>query len=157
EGRYAQIPREMLERGEWTVPYLQDEPYLDKPPLFYWLVMLSYQLFGVQDWSARLVPALFVHGSILITYLFGRPSLGERAAFWGSLALTLAPAFVGMGRLLLLDGVLAFWVTLAIFSSWEAMRGRGETSPQPLSLGERGSAQLHWGWWLISAIACGLG
>src|SRR5438132_761715 len=38
EGRYAQIPREMLERGDWTVPYLQDEPYLDKPPLFYWLV-----------------------------------------------------------------------------------------------------------------------
>src|SRR5262249_39644857 len=39
EGRYAQIPREMLERGSWIVPTLQGEPYLDKPPLFYWLVM----------------------------------------------------------------------------------------------------------------------
>src|SRR5262245_50873298 len=47
EGRYAEIPREMLERGEWVVPYLQSEPYLDKPPLLYWLVMLSYQIFGV--------------------------------------------------------------------------------------------------------------
>src|SRR5215472_4293255 len=36
EGRYAQIPREMLERGEWIVPHLQGEPYPDKPPLFYW-------------------------------------------------------------------------------------------------------------------------
>src|SRR5918912_1230815 len=44
EGRYAQIPREMLERGDWVVPTLQGKPYLDKPPLFYWLVMLSYSI-----------------------------------------------------------------------------------------------------------------
>ena len=42
EGRYAQIPKEMLDRGEWVVPTLQGEPYLDKPPLMYWLVKLSY-------------------------------------------------------------------------------------------------------------------
>ncbi|MCI0378405.1 MAG: hypothetical protein L0215_12420, partial [Gemmataceae bacterium] len=54
EGRYAQIPREMLERGDWIVPTLQNEPYLDKPPLFYWLVMLSYAVFGYHDWAARL-------------------------------------------------------------------------------------------------------
>src|SRR5438128_2659665 len=46
EGRYAQIPFEMLKRGEWVVPYLQGEPYLDKPPLLYWLVMASYSVFG---------------------------------------------------------------------------------------------------------------
>ena len=33
EGRYAQIPKEMLTHGEWVVPTLQGEPYLDKPPL----------------------------------------------------------------------------------------------------------------------------
>src|SRR5580704_3637006 len=60
EGRYAEIPREMLERGDWIVPYLQGEPYLDKPPLLYWLVMLSYQVFGISDAAARLVPALAV-------------------------------------------------------------------------------------------------
>src|SRR5437868_3070152 len=42
EGRYAEIPREMLARGECIVPVLQGEPYLDKPPLLYWLVMLAY-------------------------------------------------------------------------------------------------------------------
>ena len=57
EGRYAEIPREMLARGDWVVPYLEGEPYLDKPPLLYWLVIGSYRLFGVHDWSARLVPA----------------------------------------------------------------------------------------------------
>src|SRR5437660_6149693 len=61
EGRYAEIPREMLARPYGVVPYLHGEPYLEKPPLLYWLVMGSYQLLGIHDWSARLVPALALH------------------------------------------------------------------------------------------------
>jgi len=141
EGRYAEIPREMLWHGEWVVPYLQGEPYLDKPPLLYWLVGLSYRLFGVHDWSARLVPALAVHGCILLTYGFGRRILGERAAFWGSLLLSLAPGFITIGRLLILDGLLTFWVTLALLAAYEAVRG----------------GRLHGGWWLVAAAACGFG
>ncbi len=141
EGRYAEIPREMLARGEWVVPYLQGEPYLDKPPLFYWLVMLSYRAFGVGDGAARLVPALAVHGTILLTYLLGRRILGGRVAFAGAALLGLAPAFSGMGRLLILDGLLTFWVTLALFALFEATRGE----------------RLRRGWWLLAALACGLG
>src|SRR5262245_4716462 len=67
EGRYAQIPREMLDRGDWVVPHLQGQPYLDKPPLLYWLVMLSYSIFGVSEAPERLVTAVAVHGTILLT------------------------------------------------------------------------------------------
>ncbi len=141
EGRYAEIPREMLVHGEWVVPYLQGQPYLDKPPLLYWLVGLSYRMFGVQVWSARLVPALAVHACVLLTYLLGRRSLGERAAFWGALILGLAPGFVSIGRLLILDGLLTLWVSLSVFAAFEAVRGE----------------QLRWRWWLLSAAACGLG
>jgi hypothetical protein len=141
EGRYAEIPREMIERGDWLVPHLQGQPYLDKPPLVYWLVMLSYRVCGVYDWSARLVPALAVHACILLTYWYGRRLMRERAAFWGALLLALAPGFTSMGRLLLLDGVLSLWATLALFAAFEALRGE----------------RLRWGWWLVSAAACGLG
>ncbi len=141
EGRYAEIPREMLLRGEWVVPYLQGEPYLDKPPLLYWLVMGSYRLLGVHDWSARLVPALAVHACILLTYLLGRRLVGERAAFWGTLALALAPGFVSVGRLLVLDSLLTLWVLLASLAAFEALRGD----------------RLRWGWWLTAAVSCGLG
>jgi 4-amino-4-deoxy-L-arabinose transferase-like glycosyltransferase len=141
EGRYAEIAREMLARNDWVVPLLQGEPYLDKPPMLYWLTMLSYRVFGIHEWSARLAPALAVHGTILVVYLIGRRSLGERAAFWGALLVGLAPGFVGMGRLLLLDGMLTFWVTVAIFASFEALRGE----------------RLRWPWWVVSAFACGLG
>jgi hypothetical protein len=141
EGRYAEIPREMLARGDWVVPYLQGEPYLDKPPLLYWLVMTSYRIFGIHDWSARLVSALAVHACILLTYLLGRRFLGERAAFWGALLLSLAPGLMTVGRLLILDSLLTLCVTLAILCAYEAMR----------------TERLRWGWWLLAALACGLG
>src|SRR4051812_25817677 len=141
EGRYAQIPREMLARGDWVVPRLQGEPYLDKPPLLYWLVMLSYSVFGVSEAPARLIPALAVHGTILVVYLLGRRSLGERSAFWGALFLSIAPGFTGMGRILLMDGLLTFWITLALFATYEAVRG------------ERLLAR----WWYLAALAAGLG
>jgi hypothetical protein len=141
EGRYAEIPREMLLRATWTVPYLQGEPYLDKPPLLYWLVMLSYTIFGVHDWAARLVPALAVHGAVLLTYLVGRRGFGERVAFLAALVLTLTPGLLGVGRLLTMDGLLTFWVTLGLLSAFEATR----------------TSELRRGWWFLAAAACGLG
>jgi hypothetical protein len=141
EGRYAEIPREMLVRGDWVVPYLQGEPYLDKPPLLYWLVMASYRVFGIHDWAARLVPALALHVCLLLTYLLGRRLLGERPAFWGALLLSLAPGFMSMGRLLIMDSLLTLWVTLSVLAGFEAQSGE----------------RLRWRWWLLAAIACGLG
>jgi 4-amino-4-deoxy-L-arabinose transferase-like glycosyltransferase len=141
ESRYAQIPREMLDRGDAVVPTLQGEPYLDKPPLFYWLVMLAYRLLGVHDWAARLVPALAVHATILLTYLMGRRLVGERAALAGALGLGLAPGFLLVARLLILDGVLTLCVAAALFAAFEAVRG----------------GTLRWPWWLLAACATGLG
>jgi 4-amino-4-deoxy-L-arabinose transferase-like glycosyltransferase len=141
EGRYAEIPREMSLRGSWIVPYLQGEPYLDKPPLLYWLVMLSYSLFGVHDWAARLVPAFAVHATVLITYLVGRRGFGERVAFRGALALALTPGLLGVGRLLTMDGLLTLWVTVGLLAVFEATR----------------MSALRRGWLLLAAAACGLG
>jgi 4-amino-4-deoxy-L-arabinose transferase-like glycosyltransferase len=141
EGRYAEIPREMIERGEWVVPYLQAEPYLDKPPLLYWLVMGSYKLLGVADCSARLVPALILHACLLMTFFFGRRFVGQRAALWGCLALSLAPGFTTIGRLLVLDGLLTLCTVTGLFSTFEAMRGE----------------RIKWIWLIIAGVACGLG
>jgi hypothetical protein len=141
ESRYAELPREMVLRNDYVVPYLEGEPYLEKPPLFYWLVAAAYKLFGVSPATARLVPAVALHGTILLVYFFGRRRFGERAALWGALGLALAPGFLGMGRLLVLDGLLTFCVTLALFSAFEAIRGE----------------RLRVGFWILSAVACGLG
>jgi hypothetical protein len=95
----------------------------------------------VSETAARLPSALAVHGTILLVYLFGRRVLGERSAFAGALTLALAPGFVVIGRLLILDGLLTFCTTLALFALFASQRGD----------------RLHWGWWLTAAAACGLG
>jgi 4-amino-4-deoxy-L-arabinose transferase-like glycosyltransferase len=141
EARYAQIPKEMLEDGSWVVPTLHNEPYLDKPPLMYWLVGCSYKLFGVSEASARLVPALCVHGTILMVYLLGRRSLGERAAFWAAMLLTIAPGFLGIARLLVLDGLLTFCVTSSVLCGFEAVR----------------TGTFRRRWWVMAAVFSGLG
>ena len=141
ESRYAQIPKEMLEDGNWVVPTLHNEAYLDKPPLMYWLVALSYKLFGVSEASARLIPALSVHGTILLLYLLGRRSLGERAAFWAAMLLTVAPGFLGIARLLVLDGLLTFCVTTSVLCGFEAVR----------------TGTFRRGWWVAAAVFSGLG
>lgn len=141
EGRYAQIPKEMLLAGEWVVPTLQGEPYLDKPPLMYWLIGLSYRMFGVSPAAARLVPAVCVHLTILAVYLLGRRSVGQRAALWAALLLSVAPGFVSVARLLVLDGLLVLCVSLSVLCGFEAVR----------------TGRLRWGWWLASAVASGLG
>lgn len=141
EGRYAQLAREMVASGDWIVPHLQGQPYLDKPPLMYWLIALSYTLFGVSEASARIIPALATHGTILLVYLLGRRAWGERSAFWGALLLCVAPVFTGMSRLLILDGLLTFWITFAGLCLYESLRG----------------STLHRGWWYGAALAVGCG
>lgn len=141
EGRYAQIAKEMHASGSWVVPTLQGEPYLDKPPLMYWFVSASYSAFGVTAAAARLVPAICVHLTVLLVYLIGRRSVGERAAFWAAILLAVSPGFVGIARLLLLDGLLTLCVTASVLCGFEAVR----------------TGRLLWGWWLASAVCSGLG
>ena len=58
EPRYAQVAREMLRSGDYITPHLNGEPWLEKPPLYYWLAAASFRLFGVTEWAARLPSAL---------------------------------------------------------------------------------------------------
>jgi dolichol-phosphate mannosyltransferase len=141
EPRYAEIPRQMLQEGNWIVPTLYGEPYLDKPPLLYWLVMASYSLFGVSDQSARLVPGLAGVLTVLTTYLWGRRVAGERAGLCGALVLCLSPGFIYRERMLTFDSVLCLWVVAALAAAHTALA----------------SPRLRKGWWLASAAICGLG
>jgi hypothetical protein len=142
EPRYAEIPRLMLSEGRFLVPVLHGEPYLDKPPLLYWLVMGSYALFGVHEWAARLVPGLAGILTALFTYWWGRRVVGDRAALCGALVLCLSAGFVYRQRMLNMDSLLCLWVTAALSMGHAALTtGR----------------LLRQRWWLLSAAACGLG
>jgi dolichol-phosphate mannosyltransferase len=141
EPRYAEIPRQMLQSGDFIVPTLHGLPYCDKPPLLYWLVMGSYTAFGVHDWAARLVSSTAAFCTVLVTYLWGRRLVGARAAFAAAMMLCLSARFVYLGRLLTMNSLLCLWVIAALAAAHMALQG-------PI---------LRWRWWLLSAAACGLG
>ena len=141
ETRYAEIPRQMLAESQFIEPILHGQPYYQKPPLMYWLVMCSYCVFGVHDWSARLVPALASLATVLVTWLWGRRVFGSRTGLASALLLVLSARFIYLGRMLTIDPLLCLWVTAALASAHLAVR----------------QAPLRRGWWLASALLTGLG
>ena len=72
EPRYAQVAREMLARHDWITPTINGVPWLEKPVLYYWGAMLSYSLFGVSDWAARVPSAVAASAMVVAAYLFMR-------------------------------------------------------------------------------------
>ena len=72
EPRYAQIAREMLARRDWITPCFNGVPWLEKQALYYWSAMLSYQVFGVSDWAARVPSAVFATAMVVAIYAFMR-------------------------------------------------------------------------------------
>src|SRR4051794_22730622 len=72
EPRYAQVAREMYERGDWITPTLGGFNWFEKPALLYWLEIASYKVFGVSEFSARFGSALFGLGIVLCLWILGR-------------------------------------------------------------------------------------
>jgi predicted membrane-bound mannosyltransferase len=120
--RYAEIPREMLVSSNWILPQLNFEPYYDKPPLLYWLCGISYCVFGVSEWSARLVPAMAALCMFASTLWFGSRMFGNRVGLLSASVLMLSAGFMLVSRFLLIDGVFAALVTLSLLSAHEAIR-----------------------------------
>ena len=76
EGRYAEIAREMLLLRDWLIPHLNLVPYLEKPPLVYWLTSMSLGAFGLAEWAARLPSALAALAGLYLAFLAGAGPVG---------------------------------------------------------------------------------
>jgi 4-amino-4-deoxy-L-arabinose transferase-like glycosyltransferase len=114
EGRYAEIAREMLRLQDWLIPHLNLVPYLEKPPLVYWLTSLSFSAFGFTEWAARLPAALSALAGLYLAYGLGRALWGERQGFWGAMVLATCGGYIILARLLTLDMVFTFFLNLGI-------------------------------------------
>src|SRR5438132_10637472 len=74
---HAEAAREMVLRHDWVTLYTNGVRYMEKAPLMYWAVAISYKAFGVNDWSTRLPLMLGVLALLLATYRLGKRSYGE--------------------------------------------------------------------------------
>jgi 4-amino-4-deoxy-L-arabinose transferase-like glycosyltransferase len=120
EGLYAEVAREMFVNKHFIIPYLNDVPYLEKPPLFYWLLTLSYRLFGLNDFAARFVPSTITALTCLSFMYFGRKIQSYRVGWITALILLSSLIFIMIGRTVFFDMLLAlcFTITLLSFYCW---------------------------------------
>jgi 4-amino-4-deoxy-L-arabinose transferase-like glycosyltransferase len=117
EGRYAEIAREMWVSGDWVTPRYNGLKYFEKPPLHLWMTALSYSLFGLGEWQARLWVALSGALGIGALVLAAKRWHGQQGAWLAGLVLLGTPSWVLSSHFNSLDmGVAAFMtVTLAAF------------------------------------------
>ena len=116
EGRYVEIPREMVTTGDYVTPRLNGVKYFEKPPLFYWTQAATIHLFGVNEWSMRLGCVLFAILGCVGTYLFGRRFYGQKTGLAACLILAMSPLYYALSRLIILDMAITTFVTLSLFS-----------------------------------------
>ena len=93
---------------------------LDKPIFFYWLIALSYKLFGVSEWAARLPSALAAFGCIVMVYFFVRRWWGEWEARWSVLVLATSAGYFVFSRLVIFDMTLTAFIMLALSAFYQA-------------------------------------
>ncbi len=103
EGRYAEVPREMVTSGDWVTPRLDGVPYFEKPPLMYWAVASCEKLLGLNEWSARITPAFMAMCGLLLTYAGGRKLYGRDAGFWAAIVQGTSILYLALAHLLNID------------------------------------------------------
>ncbi len=124
----AQIARNMLTSGNWVTARLDGVVYLEKSPLIYWLMAISYKIFGVHDWAARIPIVLSCIGLAWLTAAFGMWAFGKRAGFYAGLCIATCVGLWLFTRILIPDVMLTFTVTLAM---WAFLRCLEEDEPHP--------------------------
>lgn len=125
EGRYAEIPREMLANGDWTIPHLDGLIYLEKPPLQYWATAASLAIFGQNEFAARFYTALCAAGAVLAAALAAKSLWGGATAIRTAALLPSMLLFLAMGQLLTLDMSLTACMTVALAAFLTAQSAQG--------------------------------
>jgi len=110
EGRYAEIPREMLTTGNWVTPRLDGLKYFEKPALQYWATAALYGVVGLSNWSSRLWTVGLGFACLPLIYAWVARLYSRRAALMAVVLLAMSPYFGVIGHLNLLDAGFAFWM-----------------------------------------------
>jgi len=145
EGRYAEIPREMLLSGDWITPHLNGLAYLEKPPLQYWASAAAYRIFGVSEWAARLPALLAAWLGVLAVFLTGRRLWNSSVAVSAAALLASSVLYFALGQILTLDMAFTFLMTATLCTFCMAQVTRDSPS--------RESGQWMLATWALLALA----
>jgi 4-amino-4-deoxy-L-arabinose transferase-like glycosyltransferase len=151
EGRYAEIPREMLARYDFVTPRLNGVLYFEKPPLYYWLNAAALSVLNDPATACRLASACFGLAGVGLAWLLGLSiggDRGRRVALWAAVVLGSSPMWVALSRANIIDMTLTFFLCATLTCFWLAQERAQERANR-----ERGERLLWHGMFLAAALA----
>jgi len=124
EPRFAEASREMIQRGDYVVPYFNNQLRLDKPPLTYWAQVASYRVFGENDFAARFPSAIAAALTAVLLFFWGRRVSGEKTGWWAAIIFTLSLQTFVHAKAAVADMWLVLFVALANWAGYELIQNR---------------------------------
>ena len=153
EPRFAEASREMIERGDYIVPYFNNQLRLDKPPLTYWAQTVSYRIFGQNDFAARFPSAVAAALTAMLIFAWGIRIGGEKVGWWAAIIFTLSLQTFVHAKAAVADMWQVLFVSTAHWSALELLRD-GLTSSGHQTSNIKRQTSL---WWFIFYISLALG
>ncbi|HYS14210.1 MAG TPA: glycosyltransferase family 39 protein, partial [Burkholderiaceae bacterium] len=114
EGRYTDIARWMVLTGDWLIPRINGLPFIQKPPLYFWLEAIGIELAGTSLLVARWVSLAAAFVTIYAVYRFVRARFDENAARWAAIVLLTSPYFFAVAQFASLDMLVSACITCTI-------------------------------------------
>ena len=119
ETRYATMARDMLLTGNWNDLMLNGVPFLEKPPLYFWLVALSVKFFGnFTPFAVRFPIALMSFVLVMLTYFLGKKVISEKFGFYSATVLLASFLFLMLSHIAILDSLLMVFIAFALYSGF---------------------------------------
>lgn len=118
EGHFAGVAREMILQGDWVTPTLNGAPYLNKPPLLYWLIAVSFRAFGFQEFAARLPIALAAWGGVVLAWFWSRQLWGAIASRATTVLLSTSIGWFIFAHQILIDELLGTLLLALMYCLW---------------------------------------
>lgn len=125
EAVFAEAAKEMVQSGDWITPTYNGVNRYDKPIFFYWLMAVSYKVFGINEFAARFPSALLGVMLCAAVYFFVKQFQGERNAVYAIVALSLSIFFAAYTHAAVTDMCLTFFITLSLFSFYLSLKKEG--------------------------------
>jgi 4-amino-4-deoxy-L-arabinose transferase len=144
ETRYAEISREMLQRGDWVVPHLLGLRYFEKPVAGYWFNNISQMIFGDSNFAVRFGSVFStLLSALLVFWLANLMWRNRQTAYIATLIYLSFTLVFSIGTYSVMDPMITLWMTAAMVASYFCMRVSG-TRQKALS-------------WIALGLACGMG
>jgi hypothetical protein len=121
ESIYAEVSKEILLYNDWVTLHWNYYQWFHKPPLYMWLTAISYEIFGVNEFSARLFSGIFSIGGILVTYFLGKNLYNRYVGLLSAIILLTTAQYLFSSRLCMLDVPITFFISASILFFWLAL------------------------------------